>query len=39
MPALHSPTHCQAAQAKAKTQAWQRVCLPVPLGLQPSGNK
>lgn len=28
MPALHSHTHCQAAHAKAKTQAWQRVCLP-----------
>ena len=28
MPALHSHTHCQAAQANAKTQAWQRVCLP-----------
>lgn len=27
MPALHSHTHCQAAQAHAKTQAWQRVCL------------
>jgi hypothetical protein len=27
MPALHSHTHCQAAQAKAKTQSWQRVCL------------
>jgi hypothetical protein len=27
MPALHSHTHCQAAQANAKTQAWQRVCL------------
>jgi hypothetical protein len=24
----HSHTHCQAAQAYAKTQAWQRVCLP-----------
>jgi hypothetical protein len=23
----HSHTHCQAAQAYAKTQAWQRVCL------------
>lgn len=23
----HSHTHCQAAQANAKTQAWQRVCL------------
>lgn len=22
-----SHTHCQAAQAQAKTQAWQRVCL------------
>jgi len=28
MPTLHSHTHCQAAQAKAQTQAWQRVCLP-----------
>jgi hypothetical protein len=28
MPILHSHTHCQAAQAHAKTQAWQRVCLP-----------
>jgi hypothetical protein len=27
MPTLHSHTHCQAAQAHAKTQAWQRVCL------------
>lgn len=27
MPALYSHTHCQAAQANAKTQAWQRVCL------------
>ena len=27
MPALHSHTHCQDAQANAKTQAWQRVCL------------
>ncbi len=27
MPALHSHTHCPAAQANAKTQAWQRVCL------------
>jgi hypothetical protein len=28
MPTLHSHTHCQAAQANATTQAWQRVCLP-----------
>ena len=27
MPALHSHTHCQAAQATAKTQACQRVSL------------
>ena len=27
MPSLHSPTHYQAAQANAQTQAWQRVCL------------
>lgn len=28
-PALHSHTHCQAAQANAKTQAWrQRVSVP-----------
>jgi len=27
MPTLHSHTHCQAAPAYAKTQAWQRVCL------------
>jgi hypothetical protein len=27
MPTLHSHTHCQAAQANATTQAWQRVCL------------
>jgi len=27
MPALHSHTHCQAAQATAQTKAWQRVCL------------
>jgi len=27
MPTLHSHTHCQATPAKAKTQAWQRVCL------------
>ena len=27
MPTLNSHTHCQAAQANAKTQAWQRVCL------------
>ncbi len=26
-PTLHSHTHCQAAQAHATTQAWQRVCL------------
>ena len=26
-PTLHSHTHCQAAQAYATTQAWQRVCL------------
>ena len=26
-PPLHSHTHCQAAQAYAATQAWQRVCL------------
>ncbi len=25
---LNSYTHCQAAPANAKTQAWQRVCLP-----------
>jgi len=24
---LNSHTHCQAAQANATTQAWQRVCL------------
>jgi hypothetical protein len=24
----NSHTHCQAAQANATTQAWQRVCLP-----------
>ncbi len=24
-----SHTHCQAAQANAQTQAWQRVCLPL----------
>ena len=28
MPTLHSHTHCQATRANAKTQAWQRVCLP-----------
>jgi hypothetical protein len=27
MPTLNSHTHCQAATANAKTQAWQRVCL------------
>jgi hypothetical protein len=27
MQALSSHTHCQATQAKAQTQAWQRVCL------------
>ena len=27
MPTLNSHTHCQAAQAHATTQAWQRVCL------------
>ena len=27
MPSLNSHTHCQAAPAKAQTQAWQRVCL------------
>ncbi len=27
MPTLNSHTHCQAAQASAQTQAWQRVCL------------
>ncbi len=26
-PTLYSHTHCQAAQANATTQAWQRVCL------------
>jgi hypothetical protein len=26
-PTLHSHTLCQAAQANAQTQAWQRVCL------------
>jgi hypothetical protein len=26
-PTLYSHTHCQAAQAHATTQAWQRVCL------------
>jgi hypothetical protein len=26
-PTLNSHTHCQAAQAIATTQAWQRVCL------------
>lgn len=24
---LHSHTHCQAVRTKAKTKAWQRVCL------------
>lgn len=27
MPTLHSHTHCQAAQANATTQVWQRVCM------------
>jgi hypothetical protein len=27
MTTLNSHTHCQAAQANAQTQAWQRVCL------------
>ncbi len=27
MPTHNSHTHCQAAPANAKTQAWQRVCL------------
>ena len=27
-PTLHSHTHCQAAPSNAKTEAWQRVCLP-----------
>ncbi len=27
MPMLNSHTHCQATQANAQTQAWQRVCL------------
>ncbi|MFN3755541.1 MAG: hypothetical protein ACK4RM_01165 [Flavobacterium sp.] len=27
MPTLHSHTHCQAAKANAKAQAWQRVWL------------
>ncbi|MBK9630856.1 MAG: hypothetical protein IPO62_07280 [Saprospiraceae bacterium] len=27
MQTLHSHTHCQGAQANAKTEAWQRVCL------------
>lgn len=27
MPTNNSPTHCQAAPAKAQTKAWQRVCL------------
>ena len=26
-PTFHCPTHCQAAQAYAKTKAWQRVCM------------
>jgi hypothetical protein len=26
-PTLHCHTHCQATQAHAQTQAWQRVCL------------
>jgi len=29
MPTVHSHTHCQAAQANATTQSWQRVCLPL----------
>jgi hypothetical protein len=29
MPTLHSHTHCQAARANAKTQAWQRVRLSI----------
>ena len=28
IPTLHSHTHCQAAPPNAKTEAWQRVCLP-----------
>lgn len=28
MATLNRHTHCQAAPANAKTQAWQRVCLP-----------
>ncbi len=27
MPTHNSHTHCQAAPANARTQAWQRVCL------------
>jgi len=28
MPNANRHTHCKATQAKAKTKAWQRVCLP-----------
>jgi len=40
-----SHTHCQAAKAQAKIQAWQRVCLPHPEKIElkksslPSENK
>jgi len=27
MPALHSHTHCQATQANAQTQGWQKECI------------
>ncbi|MCB9310704.1 MAG: hypothetical protein H6567_11655 [Lewinellaceae bacterium] len=38
MPTLHSYTHCQTAQANAKTQAWQRVCLSS-LTVKPTDNQ
>ena len=39
MPTLNSHTHCQAAQAHAKTQAWQRVCLSQRTKDRQSGRK
>jgi len=39
MPTLHSPTHCQVAQANAQTKTWQRVCLSQNTTDRQSGRK
>ncbi len=39
MPTLNSHTHCQAAQANAKSQAWQRVWLSNPTTEKPTDEK